>query len=129
MRVILLIIQRLTAGDGVPGSTVDDVAVCLEVLVVAEAAVGVGHHQVSGGVDGGQPAEESVVCCGGVFLRGPVAGAVEGIRNHQFPAVEVRAEHEGNVLHPADDGAGLRCNLDSGGNRTQVLYSTKSADI
>lgn len=103
--------RRLTAGDGVPGPAVDDVVVRLEVLVVADAPVRVGHHQVCGGVDGGQPAEESVVGRGGVFLRGPVTGAVEGIRDHQFPPVEVRAEHEGDVLHPADDGARLRCDL------------------
>ena len=94
-----------------PGAAVDDVVVRLEVLVVADAAVGVGHHQVGGGVDGGQPAEEGVVRRGRVLLRGPVAGAVEGIRDHQLAAVEVRAEHEGNVLHPADDGASLWSNL------------------
>lgn len=94
-----------------PGSSVDDVVVRLEVLVVAHAAVGVGHHQVGGGVDGGQPAEESVVRRGGVLLRGPVPGAVEGVRDHQLPPVEVRTEDEGNVLHPADDGTSLRCNL------------------
>ncbi len=78
---------------------------------MAHAAVRVGHHQVSGGVDGGQPAEESVVRRGGVFLRGPVTGAVEGIRDHHFSPVEVRTEHEGNVLHPADNGTGLWCDL------------------
>lgn len=94
-----------------PGSAVDDVVVCLEVLVVADAAVWVGHRQVSGGVDGGQPAEESVVRRGGVLLRGPVSGAVEGIRDNQFSPVEVRTQHEGNILHPADDGSGLWGNL------------------
>lgn len=78
---------------------------------MAHAAVGVGHHQVSGGVDGGQPAEESVVRRGGVLPRGPVTGAVVGIRDHQFSPVEVRTEHEGNILHPADDGTGLWSNL------------------
>lgn len=104
----------LTAGDGVPGSSVDDVAVCLEVLVVTDAAVGVGHHQVRRGVDGGQPAKEGVVCCGGVFLRGPVTGAVKRIRDHELSTVEVRTEDEGNVLHPADDCTGLWCNLEVG---------------
>lgn len=104
--------MRLTARDGVPGSTVDDVVVCLEVLVVTHAAVGVGHHQVSRGVDGGKPTKEGIICCGGVFLGGPVTGAVEWIRNHQLPTMEVRAEHEGNILHPADDSAGLWCNLE-----------------
>lgn len=94
-----------------PGSAVDDVVVGLKVLVVADAAVRVGHHQVGRGVDGGQPAEESVVRRGRVLLRGPVTGTVEGIRDHQFSPVEVRAEHEGDVLHPADDGTSLRCNL------------------
>lgn len=94
-----------------PGPPVDDVVVLLEVFVVAEAAVGVGHHQVGGGVDGGQPAEESVVCRGGVLLRGPVAGAVVGVADYQFPPVEVGAEHEGNLLHPVDDCARLRGDL------------------
>lgn len=98
---------RLTAGDGVPGPPVDDVVVLLEILVVANAAVGVGHHQVSGGVDGGQPAEEAVVCRGGVLLWGPVTCAVVGVRDHQFPPVEVGAEHEGNLLHPVDDSSSL----------------------
>lgn len=98
---------RLTAGDGVPGSPVDDVVVLLEILVVAKAAVGVGHHQVGGGVDGGQPAEESVVRRGGVLLRGPVPGAVVRVRDHQFPPVQVGAEHEGNLLHPVDDSSSL----------------------
>lgn len=96
---------RLTAGNGVPGSPVDDVVVLLEILVVADAAVGVGHDQVRGGVDGGQPAEEGVVGRGRVLLRGPVAGAVVGVRDHQFPPVEVGAQHEGDLLHPVDDGA------------------------
>lgn len=100
-----------TAGNGVPGAPVDDVVVLLEVLVVADAAVGVGHHQVSGGVDGGQPAEEGVVCRGGVLLRGPVAGAVVGVCDHQLSPVEVGAEHEGNLLHPVDDSARLRGDL------------------
>lgn len=78
---------------------------------MADAAVGVGHHQVGGGVDGGQPAEESVVRSGGVFLGSPITRAVEGIRNHQLASVEVRTEHEGNILHPADDGSSLWCNL------------------
>lgn len=101
-----------------PGSSIDDVVVRLEVLVVADAAVGVGHHQVGGGIDSGQPAEESVVCRRGVLLRGPVAGAIVGIRNHQLSAVEVCTEHEGNVLHPVDDGSGLWCNLNRSGGRT-----------
>lgn len=105
----------LTAGDRVPGPPVDDVVVLLEVLVVAVAAVGVGHHQVGGGVDGGQPAEESVVRRGGVLLRGPVAGAVVGVGDHQLPPVEVGAEHEGNLLHPVDDGARLRGDLSGHG--------------
>lgn len=81
---------------------------------MADAAVGVGHHQVSRGVDGGQPAKESVVRRGGVLLRGPVTGAVEGVRNHQFPAVEVRTEHKRNILHPVDDGTSLWSNLAGG---------------
>lgn len=101
----------LTAWDGVPGATVDDVAVLLEVLVVADSAVGVGHHQVGGGVDGGQPAEEGVVGGGRVLLRRPVPGAVEGVGDHQLAAVQVGAQHEGDVLHPADDSAGLRRHL------------------
>lgn len=105
-----------------PGSAVDDVVVRLEVLVVAHAAVGVGHHQVGRGVDGGQPAEESVVRRGGVLLRGPVTGAVEGVRNHQFSPVEVRAEHEGNILHPVDHGTSLRCNLAGGVDRLALLW-------
>lgn len=94
-----------------PGSAVDDVVVLLEVLVVALAPLGVGHHQVGGGVDGGEPAEEGVVRRGRVLLRGPVPGAVEGVRHHQLAAVQVGAEHEGDVLHPADDGARLWGNL------------------
>lgn len=35
-------VSPLTAGDGVPGSAIDDVVVRLEVLVVADTAVGVG---------------------------------------------------------------------------------------
>lgn len=104
-------VMRLTAGDGVPGSPVDDVVVLLEILVVAKAAVGVGHHQVGGGVDGGQPAEESVVRRGRVLLRGPVPGAVVRVRHHQLPPVQVGAEHEGNLLHPVDDSSGLRGDL------------------
>lgn len=86
-----------------PGPPIDDVVVHLEVLVVAEASVGVGHHQVSGGVHGGQPAEEGVVGRGGVLLGGPAHGAVKGIRDHQLPPMKVSTEHEGNILHPADD--------------------------
>lgn len=97
-----------------PGSPVDDVVVLLEILVVADAAVGVGHDQVSGGIDGGQPAEESVVCRGGVLLRGPVAGAVVGVCDHQFSPVEVGAEHEGNLLHPVDESARLWGDLKDG---------------
>lgn len=82
---------------------------------MADAAVGVGHRQVSRGVDGGQPAEESVVRCGGVLLRGPVTGAVEGVRHHQLPAVEVGAEHERDILHPVDDGTSLWSNLAGAG--------------
>jgi len=103
--------RGLTAGDGVPGAAVDDVVVCLEVLVVADAAVGVGHHQVSGGVDGGQPAEESVVRRGRVLLGGPVPGAVVGVRDHQLSPVEVCTQHEGDLLHPVDDGSRHWCNL------------------
>lgn len=97
----------LTARDGVPCATVDDVAVLLEVLVVAYTAVGVGHHQVGGGVDGGQPAEEGVVGGRRVLLRRPVPGAVEGVSDHQLTAVQVGAQHKRDVLHPADNGAGL----------------------
>lgn len=97
--------RGLTAGDGVPGAAVDDVVVGLEVLVVAVAAVGVGHHPVGGGVDGGQPAEEGVVRRGGVLLGDPVPGAVVGVRDHQLSPVEVGAEHEGDLLHPVDDGS------------------------
>lgn len=96
-----------------PGSAVDDVVVRLEVLVVADAAVRVGQHQMGGGVDGGQPAEEGVVCSGGVFLGGPVPSTVERVRNDQLSAVEVGTEHEGNILHPADDGSCLWSNLSS----------------
>lgn len=105
-----------------PGPPVDDVAVLLEVLVVADAAVGVGHGQVSGGVDGGQPAEESVVCRGGVLLRGPVAGAVVGVGDHQLSPVEVGAEHEGDLLHPVDDGARLWGHLSGRSHGAFQLY-------
>ena len=113
----------LTAGDGVPRSAVDDVVVFLEVLVVAQASLGVGHHQVGGGVDGGQPAEEGVIRRGRVLVRNPVPGAVVGIRDHQLSTVEVGAEHEGDVLHPADHGSGHRGNLDGGGRESPVLFS------
>lgn len=108
-----------------PGSPVDNVVVLLEVLVVADAAVGVGHRQVSGGVDGGQPAEEGVVCGGGVLLRGPVACAVVGVNDHQFPTVEVGAEHEGNLLHPVDDSARLWGDL-SGQSHSAFYFSTSN---
>lgn len=91
---------------------------------MAHATVGVGHHQVRGGVDGGQPAEESVVRRGGVLPRDPAAGAVVGVRNHQFPPMEVRAEHEGDILHPVDDSASLWCNLMSGGVDWFALLDT-----
>lgn len=104
----------LTAGDSVPRAAIDDVAVRLEVLVVAHAAVGVGHRQVGGGIDGGQPAEEGVVRRRRVLLGGPVPGAVEGVGDHQLPAVEVGAEHKGDVLHPADDSTGLWGDLTGG---------------
>lgn len=113
--------RSLTAWDGVPGSSVDDVVVHLEVLVVADAAVRVGQHQVSRSVDSGQPAEECVVCSGGVLLGGPVTGAVEGIRNNQLSTVEVGTEHEGNILHPADDSSCLWCNL----SRTEFSMQVK----
>lgn len=105
-----------------PGSPVDDVVVLLEILVVADAAVGVGHDQVSGGIDGGQPAEESVVCRGGVLLRGPVAGAVVGVCDHQFSPVEVGAEHEGNLLHPVDESARLWGDLKDGAMEPFIGY-------
>lgn len=97
----------LTAWNGVPGATVNDVAVLLEVLVVTDTAVRVGHHQVGGGVDGGQPAEEGVVGGGRVLLRRPVPGAVKGVGDHQLATMQVGAQHKGDILHPADDGAGL----------------------
>ena len=86
-----------------PGSSVNDVVVLLEVFRVADPPIRVGHDQVGGGVDRGQPAEETIVSCRGVFLRGPVPGAVEGVGNHQFPPVEVGTQDKGDVLHPADD--------------------------
>ena len=86
-----------------PGAAVNDVARALEVVHVAHAAVGVQHGQVGGGVDGRQPAEEAVVRAGRVLLGRPVLGAVVGVHHHQLPAVEAGAQHEGDVLHPADD--------------------------
>lgn len=97
-----------------PGPPIDNVLVGLEVLVVTDAAVRVGQHQVGGSVDGGQPAEEGVICSGGVLLGGPITGAVERIGDDQFPSVEVCAEDKRDVLHPADDGAGLRSHLGAG---------------
>lgn len=94
-----------------PGSAIDDVVVRLEVLVVADAAVRVGQYQMGGGVDGGQPAEEGIICSGGVFLGSPVPSTVKRVGNNQLSAVEVGTEHEGNILHPADDGSCLWGNL------------------
>ena len=94
-----------------PGAAIDDVARALEVVHVAHAAVGVEHGEVGGGVDGGQPAEEGVVGAGRVLLGRPVLGAVVGVHHHQLPAVQVGAQHEGDVLHPADDRPRLRRHL------------------
>ena len=94
-----------------PGSPVDNVVVLLEVFVVTEAAVGVGHHQVGGGVDSGEPAEEAVVARWRVLFGDPVTGAVKGIGDHQLTPVEVGAEDKRYILHPVDDCAGLRRDL------------------
>lgn len=90
-----------------PVGTVYDVVLPSEVLVVARPAVWIGHGVVGAGVHGGEPAEEAVVRGGGVFTRSPVSRHVEGVRDHQFAAMQVCAQHEGDGLHPGDHCARL----------------------
>lgn len=127
----------LTSWYVVPRRSVDDVVVSQEVLVVARSPVRVGHHLegpdqnlhrpvpvcgperwadtdlVGAGVRRGQPAEKAVVRGGRVLAGCPVAGHVERVSDHHLPTVEVGAEHEWDVLHPADDGSCLRRHLRS----------------
>lgn len=107
-----------TARYSVPGSPIDDVVVHLKVVIVAYAAVRIGHGQVGGGVDSGQPAEETIVCGGGVLLGGPVLRAVERVGDHKLTPMEVGAQHKWNVLHPVDDSTCLRSNLEE----PSILY-------
>lgn len=70
-----------------PVGSVDDIVVTQEVLVVTRPSVWIGHDTVGGGVDRGQPAEEAVVCCGGVLAWSPILGHVEGVSDHQLSSV------------------------------------------
>lgn len=79
----------LTAWNSVPGTTINYVAVLLEVLVVTDTTVWIGHHQVSGSIDGSQPAKEGVVGSRGILLWRPVPGAVKGVGDHQLTAMQV----------------------------------------
>lgn len=95
-----------------PISSIDDVVVPLEVLIVTRPAVWIGHDMVSAGVDCGQPAEEALVRRGGVLARSPVPGHVEGVSDHQLPPVQVGTENKGDVLHPVDNCTSFRCHLE-----------------
>lgn len=111
MLSIYLFFSIPTAGHRVPVSAVYDVVLPSEVLVVARPAVWIGHDVVGAGIDGGEPAEEAVVRGGRVFPRSPVSRHVEGVRDHQLPAVQVSAQYEGDGLHPANHRARLRGHL------------------
>lgn len=66
---------------------------------------------IGAGVRRGQPAEEALVGGGRVLARRPVPRHVVGVGDHQLAAVQVGAQHKRDVLHPVDDGAGLRRHL------------------
>lgn len=68
-------------------------------------------HLVGAGVRCGQPAEEALVRSGRVLARCPVARHVIGVGDHQLSSVEVRTQNKWDILHPPDDGSGLRGNL------------------
>lgn len=102
------------------GSVNNVVVLRQEVLIVADASVGVGHGQVGGGVHHGQPAEKLVVWGGRVRPGDPVASAVVRVGHHQLAAMEVGAQDKRDGLHPADDRTRLRGNLPEEKSRMEL---------
>jgi len=116
------IVPALTAGSGVPGGPVDGAVLLGEVLGVADAAAGVGHQPVGGGIGEGQPAED-VVVGGGALLLDRALGARPVVRegDHQLPALQVAAQHEGHLLHPRRQRPRLHGNLHAQRKREREL--------
>lgn len=93
-----------TSGYSVPVGPIDNVALSHEVIVMAEAPVVIHHDKIRGGVDSGEPAENSVVGCGCELLSFPVsAGHVKWVGHHQLTSMQIGTEHERVALHPVDD--------------------------
>lgn len=106
------VLVALTSCRCVPGCSIDGATLLGKVLGVACSLTGVSHHAVGGGVGEGQPVEDKVIG-GGAPPPGHVMGVgfVVGEGHHQLATLEVAAQHEGHLLHPANQSSSLHSNL------------------